>query len=160
YRNLALVEFEINDLGWFCVSSRQLLFDFAAELFLREFTSFVQPGCTIEFLAVSTSCQLRQFQSLCPAHLLQLALNGCGQVLVNGHQVIGLASRLREPPLQKLIEGLQLFQAPVLASSDFAEVSSEFHKACVFFSFFALLPSQDLIDLRKHEERPLRIQLG
>jgi len=66
---------------------------------------------------------------------------------VDGHQVIRLASGLREPPLQKLIEGLQLLEAPVLPGPDFAQISAKLHKPGVFLSFLALLPGEDLISI-------------
>src|SRR5205807_7440371 len=42
----------------------------------------------------------------------------------------------------------------------FAQIASELDKAGIFLRLFALLPSQDLIDLGEHEPSPLAVQLG
>src|SRR5579864_6528455 len=52
---LALVEFEVDDLPRFGVLSGQLLFDLSLEFFFGQNLGFVQPGCTIELLTVASS---------------------------------------------------------------------------------------------------------
>ena len=43
-------------------------------------------------------------------------------MFVYRHQVVGFPSGLRKPPLQKLIERLQVLQPPVLTGTHFAQV--------------------------------------
>ena len=69
------------------------------------------------------------------------------------HQVISLSSRLGKPPLQKLVERFQVFQSPVLASSDFAEVTPQLDEAGIPIRLVSPLPSQDLVDLGQNEQR-------
>src|SRR6266513_5897358 len=76
------------------------------------------------------------------------------------HQVIGFSSRFGKPPLQKLVKRFQVLQPPVLPRPHFAQIATELDKAGIFLRLFALLPSQDLIDLGEHEPSPLAVQLG
>src|SRR5690348_12407433 len=91
----------------------------------------VQPGCTIELLPVIAARQFGEFQSFAPSHLLQLSLRLWRKVLMYGHQVVGFASGIREAPLQKVVEGFQILQTPVLSGAYLAEIASEFDEACV-----------------------------
>src|SRR5579864_415426 len=50
--DLALVEFEVDNLPRFGVLSGQLLFDLSLEFLFGQHLGFVQPGCTIEALIV------------------------------------------------------------------------------------------------------------
>src|SRR5207249_7539111 len=95
---------EINDLPGFGFFPCQLLFDLTPELVFWQHASSVQPGCTVEALPIPPPRQLGQFQPLRPAHLLQLASDLLRQMLVNRHQVVGLPSRFRKPPLKELIK--------------------------------------------------------
>src|SRR5579864_7278163 len=52
---LALVEFEVDNLPRFGVLSRQLLLDLSLEFFFRQNLGLVQPGCTIELLTITSS---------------------------------------------------------------------------------------------------------
>src|SRR5207253_10903107 len=76
------------------------------------------------------------------------------------HQVIGFSSRFGKPPLQKLVKRFQVLQPPVLPRPYFAQIATELDKAGIFLRLFALLPSQDLIDLGEHEPSTLAVQLG
>ncbi len=67
-------------------------------------------------------------------------------MLLDRHQVIGLASGLREPFLQKIIEGLQSLQPPVLARTYFAEIAPEIDKVGIALPIDRLLPLKDLVD--------------
>src|SRR6185437_16673784 len=78
---------------------------------------------------------------------------------MDGHQVVGLAARFRESPFKEVIKRRQSFQPPVLSSAYFAQITSKLDEARVFLCFLALLPGENLIDLRQHEERPFFIQL-
>src|SRR5205814_550160 len=97
---------------------------------LRGLSGFVQPGCTIKLVSLPAG-ELGQIGRLGPADFFQLAVNLPWQPLMNGHQVVGLASGLREPELQKIIKGLQPLQPPVLSSPYFAEIAPELNKAGV-----------------------------
>src|SRR5437899_3641141 len=83
-----------------------------------------------------------------------------GQVFMDRHQVIGFSSRFGKPPLQKLVKRFQVLQPPVLPRPHFAQIATELDKTGIFLRLFALLPSQDLIDLGEHEPSPLAVQLG
>src|SRR5579864_9503709 len=53
--DLALVEFEVDDLPRFGVLPGQLLFDLSLKFFFGQNLGFVQPGCTIELLTITSS---------------------------------------------------------------------------------------------------------
>ena len=118
----------------------------------------MHPGCTIEPLSLRPR-QLRELSPFGPPNFLQFLPSFGGQMFVYRHQVVRLPARFREPPLQKLVEGLQVFQPPVLPSSYFAEISAELYEFCIAFRFVALLPGEDLIDLRQHEQCAFSIKL-
>ena len=63
YRNLALVELELDNLPRLSFLARQMLFDFTLESLFRHLFGAVQPGCTIELLSIPTS-DLRKFGRL------------------------------------------------------------------------------------------------
>ena len=63
----------------------------------RHLAGFMQPGCTIELLPVP-ACQLRQFDSLNPADLLQFPSGLRRKVLVNCRNTVRILS---ENALQK-----------------------------------------------------------
>src|ERR1700720_1524105 len=67
-----------------------MLLNFSLESFLWKLDRFVQPGCTVKLFAVSPR-YFRKFGSFGPPHLLQVMVNAARQLLVDGHQVIGLA---------------------------------------------------------------------
>src|SRR5712691_2269118 len=119
----------------------------------------MQPDCTIEPLTLRAG-QFRELQSLRPSDLFQFPLRLGRQMLVNGHEVISLAPRFRKASCQKLVEGLQILQAPVLPRPHLAQVSSEFHKPGIALCLPPPLPCQNLIDLGEPEQGPLAIQLG
>jgi hypothetical protein len=50
HRDLALVDLEVDQLRRFLFPSRQFLLHHPPEVLLRQLSSFVQPGCTIEVL--------------------------------------------------------------------------------------------------------------
>ncbi len=75
-------------------------------------------------------------------------------MLVDGHQVVGLAPRFRKALLEELIEGLQIIEPPVLPGADFAQVAAELHKPRVALPILGLLPAQDLIDLGRAQTEP------
>jgi hypothetical protein len=79
---------------------------------------------------------------------------------VDCHQVIGFAPGLRKPFRQKIIEGAKVFEPPVLASSDFAQVSTEFDEARVLLFLGMTFPGQDLIHLVENEQSAAPIQFG
>src|SRR6266849_10249653 len=79
-------------------------------------------------------------------------------MLVDRHQVIGFSTRFRKALLQKFIERLQVLQSPVLPCPDLAQVLPQLHKPRVLLLLFALLPTQDLIDLAQDEDRSPTIQ--
>jgi len=59
-----------------------------------------------------------------PPYLHQLLPRLGREVLVNGHEVVHLLSRLREVPFQKLIEGLQVLHPRVLSRLYLAQLST------------------------------------
>src|SRR5262249_30451701 len=134
-------------------------FHFPLKFLFRKLSCFVQPGCTIELLALPTACQFREFHSLGPADLLEFAPGLWWQMLVNGHQVVRLAPRLRESSFKKLVKGLQLFQAPVLPGAYFAEIPAKFDEFGLFLALLSRFPGEDLVDLRQHEQRSFLVQL-
>ena len=71
---------------------------------------------------------------------------------MDGHQVVGFAPGLRKPFRQEIIEGTEAFQPPILAGSNFAQVSTEFDEPCVLFLLGMPLPGQDLIHLVENEQ--------
>jgi len=97
----------------------------APELVLRQFHGpLCNQVCTIELLPIPSSRQVSPVsRPFGPSHLLQLALDRRRQVLVDGHQVISFTSRFWKPPLQELIERLQLLHPPVLSGTDFTQIS-------------------------------------
>src|ERR1039458_8768561 len=62
-RDLALVHLEVDQFRRLLFFSGQFLLDLPPEVLLRQLTSFVQPGCTIEALPVPAR-DLREFQTL------------------------------------------------------------------------------------------------
>src|SRR5580700_87422 len=82
-----------------------------------------------------------------------------GQLLVDGHQVVGLASGLWELPLQELIERTDVVHPPVLPCPNLAQIAAEFDKLRIPFALRCLLPSQNLLDLREHKHRTPAIEL-
>ena len=69
------------------------------------------------------------------------------------HQVVSFSSRLRESSREKIVERCQVLDSPVLSRSDFAQIAPEFDEARVAFRLVLLLPRQNLVDLRKDEDR-------
>jgi hypothetical protein len=128
-----------------------MLVNFSFESFLGKLDRFVQPGCTVKPVAISPR-YFREFGGFGPPHLLQVVANAARQLLVDRHQVIGFAPGLRKPFSQKIIEGAEVFEPPVLANSDFAQASTEFDEARVLLLLGMALPGQDLIDLVENEQ--------
>ncbi len=60
----------------------------------------VHPGCTFEPLPLPP-CYLGKLSRLRPADLPQLLLRNACQILVNGHEVVGLSSRVKAQALPK-----------------------------------------------------------
>src|SRR5487761_727019 len=81
------------------------------------------------------------------------------QVLVNGHQVVRLATRIGEALLQEFVEGSELVEPPALSGADFAKIAPQFHEFGVSLALDACLPSEDLLDLGQHEQSSLAIDL-
>jgi hypothetical protein len=52
------------------------------------------------------------------------------------------------------------FQLASTARSNFAQIAPEFDEARIAFCLVLLFPRQNLVDLRKDEERSAMIQLG
>src|SRR5215469_15944440 len=123
-----------------------MLLNFSLESFLWKFDRFVQPGCTVKPFSVSSGylCKLGCFR---PSDLLQVVVNAPRKLLVDCHQVVGFAPGLREPFRQEIIEGAEVFEPPVLSSSHFGQISTEFDEPCVLLLLGMALPGQDLIDL-------------
>jgi hypothetical protein len=84
--------------------------------------------------------------------LLQVVVNAARKLLVDRHQVVGFAPGLWEAFRQEIIEGAEVFEPPVLASSHFAQVSAEFDEPRVLVLVGMALPGQDLIDLVQNEQ--------
>src|ERR1700730_11338490 len=80
-------------------------------------------------------------------------------MLVDGHQVERLPSRLREPPRQELVKRLQAFEPPVLTGPHLAQIPAQIDEAGVALHLFLLFPRQDLVDLRQNKEGTLAIKL-
>lgn len=76
-------------------------------LYNRQLTGFVPPACTIEPLTIR-SRHSYQFSHFGPSDLLEIALWYARQVPMDGHDVVGLAARFRNPPLQKLVSHAQI----------------------------------------------------
>src|SRR5690242_15727307 len=76
-----------------------------------------------------------------------------------GHQVVGFAPRLREPPLQEIIEGRQLLEPPVLTRPHLTQITPKLNEASVLFRFLSPLPTEDLVNLRQHEHCTFLVQL-
>jgi hypothetical protein len=76
------------------------------------------------------------------------------------HQVVRLPSRLRKPSFQELVEGLHVFDPPVLSCPHFAQVTPEFNEPGIPLGFLLLFSSQNLVDLREHEQGSPAIELG
>ncbi|MGA8073042.1 MAG: hypothetical protein WB995_06160, partial [Candidatus Acidiferrales bacterium] len=64
-----------------------------------------------------------------PPHRPQVGFRDLRQMFMDGHQVVGFAAGLREFPLQELIEGLQIIEAPVLPGTDFAQITARIDRA-------------------------------
>src|SRR4029077_9570342 len=125
--------------------------NFPLESFLWEFDRLVQPGCTVKLFAVSPR-YLREFGCFGPPDLLQVVVNAARKLLVDRHQVIRFAPGLGKAFRQKIIEGAEIFESPVLARSHFAQVATQFDEPRVLLLLGAALPGQDLIDLIENEQ--------
>src|ERR1700747_1883967 len=136
-----------------------MLLNLSLESFLWKLDRFVQPGCTVKLFAVSTR-YFRHFGCFGPSDLLQVGVNAAGKLLVDRHQVIRLAPRLREAFRQEIIEGAEVFEPPVLASSHFAQISTQFDEPRVLLLLGMALPGQDLIHLVENEQSAAPIQFG
>jgi hypothetical protein len=79
---------------------------------------------------------------------------------VDRHQVIRFASGLWKAFRQKIIEGAEAFEPPVLAGAHFAQVSTQFDEPRVLLLLGVALPGQDLIDLVENEQSATPIQFG
>src|ERR1017187_2510002 len=158
HRDLALVDLEVDQFRRLLFPSRQFLLHCPPEVLLRQLSSFVQPGCTIEVLSVPAR-DLGQLQPLRPTHFLQILPQLRRQVFVDGHQVVRLSSRLRKPLRQKLVKRLQVLQPPVLPCPHLAQIPAKLHEASVPLRLFLPFPSQDLVDLGQNKEGTLAIEL-
>ena len=78
---------------------------------------------------------------------------------MNGHQVIRLPSRFREPLLEKLIEGMKIVEPPVLPAPHFTEITAELDEPRIALPLRRSLPTQDLIDLGQDEQSPATVEL-
>src|SRR5215469_18126027 len=81
-------------------------------------------------------------------------------MLVDSEQVVSLSARLGKAFFEKLIEGFQVLEPPVLSGSYLTEILAQFHEALVAFVFFGLFPGQDLINLPQDQECSLAIEFG
>jgi len=61
-------------------------------------------------------------------------------VLVDRHQVIGLAAGIGKAVFQELVKGFQPLDSPVLPGPHFAEITPQLDKAGIALGFAALLP--------------------
>src|SRR6202043_3093474 len=104
------------------------------------------PGCTIESVSIFPS-YLDQLRRFAPTHLAQLLFWNPRQVLVNGHQVVGLPPRIRETLCQEFIKRLQSLQPPVLLRPDLTQIFPKLDKARILLLLLGPLPAQDLVDL-------------
>ena len=86
-------------------------------------------------------------------------LGNLGQILVDGHQVVGLPAGLGEALLQELIKRLQFLEPPVLSCPNLAQILPQFDKAHVALLFLGLLPGQDLVDLVQDKQSPPSIEI-
>ena len=82
------------------------------------------------------------------------------QLFVNRHEVIGFPSRFGEFLLQKLIEGLQIVDSPILTGPHFAEVAAQLYKAGIPLPLRRPFPVQNLVDLLEHKQSSTLIQSG
>ena len=80
--------------------------DLSFESLFRLLFGFVQPCCTIETFPV-LSRHFRQLPRFAPTHLAKLLLWNARQVLVDGHEVIGLPQRVQETLCEEFIKRLQ-----------------------------------------------------
>ena len=103
HRQLALIEFEINDFPRLRFLASQMLLNLSFESFLGKLDRFVQPGCTVKLFTVSPR-YLRQLGCFRPPHLLQIMVNAARKLFVDRHEVIRFASRLWKAFGQKIIE--------------------------------------------------------
>src|SRR5690348_4049200 len=78
---------------------------------------------------------------------------------MDGYEVVRFAPRTRKPPFQELVKGLQVFQPPVLSSSDFAQIAAEFDEFRISIRVLLPLPGQNLVDPGQHEQSALLVQL-
>ena len=81
HRQLASIEFEINDFPRLRFLASQMLLNFSFEPFLWQFDRFVQPGCTVKLFTVSAS-YFREFGCFRPPHLRQVVVNAARKLLV------------------------------------------------------------------------------
>ncbi len=100
----------------------------------------MQPGCTIEVLRVPAN-DFHQLGGLGPSNLLQLVPYMARQVLMDRHQVVSLATGLREAVLQIIVKRIELLQSPVLVRAHFTQISSEFDEPGVTLAIHLPLPS-------------------
>jgi hypothetical protein len=63
-------------------------------------------------------------------------------------------------PGQKVIEGLQVLQPPILPRPHFIQIPSQFHEPGVPLGFGPPLPGQDLVDLGQNEQSPPGLSLS
>src|SRR5580692_2712290 len=68
---LTFVEFEVNDLPRLRFLACQVALYFSLECFLRQLLGFVQPGCTIELISIST-CHFGHLGSFTPTDLAKM----------------------------------------------------------------------------------------
>ena len=80
------------------------------------------------------------------------------QILVDGHQVIGLPARFRESLLKELIKRFQVLQPPVLSCPNLAQILPELDEPHVPLLVLRLLPGENLIDLVKDKQGPPAIE--
>src|SRR5271157_2339281 len=91
------------------------------ESLLRQFLGLVQPGCTVESVSIPAG-HLDHLGRLGPPYLAKLPPRDPRQMLLDRHQVISLPPRFGKSLLEKFIEGLQVFESPVLPGPNFAQV--------------------------------------
>ncbi len=103
-----------------------------------------------------TPCNLGQFKCLGPPYFLNLFRRNLLQVIMNRHQVIGLAPGITELCF-KIPFKAPIPQAPVTVVSDLAEVFPQLCEPLLLLRLHALLPAQDIVDLGQDLFRPLLI---
>src|SRR5579864_3885983 len=107
-RQLTLIKLEIDDLPRLGFLPCKMPFHLSFELLPGELVGLVHPGCTSELGSIS-ACYLDELPRLGPAHDSKLRFRHAGQMFVNGHEVIGLATRFGKALRQKFVKRVQLF---------------------------------------------------